>query len=78
MKKGEITTRRRPVLWAVFSGLIAIALQMAAPAYPAARLVVEPIGFDCGVVDEGVPATMQVSIANVGEEAALIKNVQTN
>ncbi len=47
-------------------------------AHPAGKLVIDPMNFDCGVVDEGVPATMQVSIENVGDRPVLIQNVQTN
>jgi len=51
-----------------------------APSFAAAagKLVIEPLEFDCGVVDEGKPAVMQVAIQNVGDSAVLILNVQTN
>ena len=56
-----------------------VGLQIASsPAYTAGKLVIDPVNFDCGVVDEGVPATMQVSIENVGDRPVLIQNVQTN
>jgi len=42
------------------------------------KLVVNPMEFDCGVVDEGLPATMWVSIENVGDNKVEIQNVRTN
>ncbi len=48
------------------------------PAHPAGKLIIDPMSFDCGVVDEGVPATMLVRIENAGDVPVLIQNVQTN
>jgi len=59
--------------------LTVIGLETApSPAHPAGKLVIDPLNFDCGVVDEGVPATMWVLIENAGDVPVLIQNVQTN
>ncbi len=47
-------------------------------AHAAGKLAVEPLEYDCGVVEEGSPAVMQVKIQNIGDSPVLIKNVQTN
>jgi len=79
MERKAVTARSKYFLWAAFLFIIFAGHQMGTPAaYSAARLVIEPMSFDCGTVDEGVPATMQVRIENVGDDTALIKNVQTN
>jgi hypothetical protein len=47
-------------------------------AHAAGKLALEPMEYDCGVVDEGSPAVMQVKVQNVGDSPVWIKNVQTN
>ncbi len=78
MRNYMLSGGTRQLLWTVLVGLIVANLHMAAPAYPAGRLILQPMNFDCGVVDEGLPAAMHVQIENVGSDPALIKNVQTN
>ncbi len=59
--------------------LAMVGLQIApSPVHPAGKLIIDPMNFDCGVVDEGVPATMQVRIENVGDHPVLIQNLKTN
>jgi hypothetical protein len=79
MKDRAITAWRKHLAWMVFLLFAAAGLQVTVtPVYPAARLVIEPMNFDCGVVDEGAPAVMQVRIENAGDQPVSIKNVQTN
>ena len=60
-------------------GLVIIGVQNVPPSAQAAgKLIIDPMKFDCGVVEEGVPATMQARIENVGDSEVLIQNVQTN
>lgn len=79
MESRGLTGKKKNLLWKIVLCLVVIGLLTApSPAHPAGRLVIDPMNFDCGVVDEGVPATMQVRIENVGDDPVLIQNVQTN
>ncbi len=79
MERSEVNARRKIFYWIFTLCLMIPAVQFATPAAQAAgKLVLNPMSFDCGVVEEGVPATMQVRIENVGDGEVLIQNVQTN
>ncbi len=60
------------------SSLVIFFLAFPAPATADGNLQIDPMNLDCGVVDEGVPAVMQVRIENVGDSPVLIQNVRTN
>ena len=79
MERSEVKAWRRIFYWILMFGLMIPSVQWSSPAaHAAGKLIVNPMSFDCGVVEEGAPATMQVQIENVGDSEVLIQNVQTN
>ena len=53
-------------------------LVMAGSAFAANALRIQPTRHDCGIVEEGVPATMLAIVENVSSQEVQIKNVRTN
>ncbi|KAB0668845.1 hypothetical protein F6V30_15185 [Oryzomonas sagensis] len=53
-------------------------LMTAASAFAADVLRIEPKQHDCGVVDEGVPATMTAVVENVSGKDVHVSSVKTN
>lgn len=47
-------------------------------AAPQHQLTFTPENYDCGTLDEGMPAVMQVIIKNNGQNKVVIDNVRTN
>ena len=79
MKGSESKVVTGAILRMITIGLIVIGIQAAPSSVQAAgKLILDPMSFDCGIVDEGTPASMQVRIENVGDSPVLIQNVQTN
>jgi len=60
-----------------FTAALAVLL-LAAYAQAAGSLRVTPARFDCGTVDEGVPAVMKATVENVGGQDVHVLNVRTN
>lgn len=53
-------------------------LLFAGSAFAAEALRIHPTRFDCGVVEEGVPATMLATVENISVREVHITNVRTN
>lgn len=68
MKTAIVLTLIFPVLCIFFS----------LPALATGRLLVSPLQYDTGILDEGIPAVMKAEIKNIGDQAVHIKNVRTN
>lgn len=51
---------------------------LASSAVAADALRINPMRLDCGVIEEGVPATMLVTIENIGAKNVNITSVKTN
>ena len=41
-------------------------------------LRIQPVKYDTGVVDEGVPAVMQATVENISNQEVRVSNVKTN
>ncbi|MGO9379420.1 MAG: hypothetical protein ACLPN1_16030 [Dissulfurispiraceae bacterium] len=68
---------RTYVLKCLFISVLGI-LIFTLPAFAAGGLVMSPLQYDCGTLDEGTPAVMDVEIKNIGDADVTIKNVRTN
>ncbi|HEY5522982.1 MAG TPA: hypothetical protein VIK21_07295 [Desulfuromonadaceae bacterium] len=53
-------------------------LLFASSAFAADALRIHPTKFDCGVVEEGVPATMLATVENISAKEVHIINIRTN
>ena len=79
MESNMLNAWRKNFYWIFTLCLMIPAVQFGPPAARATgKLAVNPASFDCGVVEEGAPATMLVQVENVGDREVLIQNVQTN
>ena len=79
MEKSAVSAWRKNFCRIFTLCLLILSVQWPSPtAYAAGKLMINPMSFECGVVEEGMPATMQVQIENVGDGEVLIQNVQTN
>ncbi len=58
--------------------LISLLLPMIGSAFASDLLRIQPIKHDCGVVDEGVPATMQSIVENTSTQEVIVGSVKTN
>lgn len=47
-------------------------------ASPGEKLIVKPLSFDCGALEEGESAVMTVTLENIGDNQAVIQNVRTS
>ena len=75
----KIRGATKPFFRIILVALVTLAIQIPLPfARAAGKLVLEPMEFDCGVVEEGTPAVMRVRVQNEGDSPVLIQNVQTN
>lgn len=54
------------------------ALLVSVSAFAADVLRIEPKQYDCGTVDEGVPATMSAVVENISGKEVHISSVKTN
>jgi len=41
-------------------------------------LSIQPVKYDTGVVDEGVPAVMQATVENISDKEVRVSSVKTN
>ena len=46
--------------------------------FAADLLSIQPTKHDCGVVDEGVPATMQATVENISDKEVHVSSVKAN
>jgi hypothetical protein len=53
-------------------------LLIASSAFAAELLRIQPIKYDCGVVNEGVAATMRAVVENISKEEIHVSNVKVN
>lgn len=58
--------------------LITVLMLMLGSAFASDLLSIQPIKYDCGVVGEGVPATMQSIVENTSTQTVVIGSVKTN
>lgn len=55
-----------------------VTILMVGSALAADLLRIQPIKHDCGIIDEGVPATMQVIVENTSTQEVIVGSVKTN
>ena len=70
--------RKNRSLFAVCLITTIVLITTAGTALAAELLRIQPIKHDCGVVDEGVPATMKATVENISGRELHVNSVKTN
>jgi hypothetical protein len=58
--------------------IVVLIISVSSTALAADLLSIQPVKYDTGVVDEGVPAVMQATVENISDKEVRVGNVKAN